>query len=171
MGDPLGDGEGQLGDAGAAEGGGAELGEADEAEFAGPALADDLELVAELQPRFFGGGLVDRGFGRAARRVPFDVGERLEAVGLVRGDELGRELGADRVAGLGVEEAPGVKIEPAASRTPGVRWIRGSRAPLKLATSPFSCSTGFLAVTTTLVPFNDSLKISSKAAKIVSVRT
>ena len=42
---------------------------------------------------------------------------------------------------------------------------------LKLGISSFSCSTGFLAVTTTLVPFSESLKMSSKAAKIVSVRT
>ena len=64
-----------------------------------------------------------------------------------------------------------MKIAPAASLTPGVCCTRGSSEALIVGTSPFSCSTGFLAVTTTLVPFSDSLKISSKAAKIVSVRT
>ena len=64
-----------------------------------------------------------------------------------------------------------MKIAPAASFTPGVCWTRGSSEALIVGTSPFSCSTGFSAVTTTLVPFSDSLKISSKAAKIVSVRT
>src|SRR6187402_1366356 len=69
------------------------------------------------------------------------------------------------------KKAPGVKIAPAASRTPGVRTTFGSSAALIVGISPLSCSTGFSAVTTTLVPFSDSLKISSKAAKIVSVRT
>src|SRR5215203_1524512 len=69
------------------------------------------------------------------------------------------------------KKAPGVKIAPAASRTPGVRTTRGSSEALIVGISPLSCSTGFSAVTTTLVPFSDSLKISSKAAKIVSVRT
>ncbi len=65
---------------------------------------------------------------------------------------------------------PGVKIAPAASLTPAVRWIRGSSEALIVGTSPFCCSTGFWALTTTLVPLSDSEKISSKAAKIVSVR-
>ena len=69
------------------------------------------------------------------------------------------------------KKPPGVKIAPEAVLTPGVFWIRGRTASLKLGISPFSCSTGFLAVTTTLVPFSESLKMSSKAAKIVSVRT
>jgi hypothetical protein len=69
------------------------------------------------------------------------------------------------------KKAPGVKIAPAASFTPGVRWIRGSSLAPIVGTSPFSCSTGFLALTTTLVPLSDSSKISSKAARIVSVRT
>ena len=69
------------------------------------------------------------------------------------------------------KKPPGVKIAPAARRTPGVLSTFGSSEALIVGTSPFSCSTGFLAVTTTLVPFSDSLKMSSKAAKIVSVRT
>ncbi len=69
------------------------------------------------------------------------------------------------------KKPPGVKIAPAASLTPGVFCTRGSSEALIVGTSPFSCSTGFSAVMTTLVPFSDSLKISSKAAKIVSVRT
>ena len=63
-----------------------------------------------------------------------------------------------------------MKIAPAASFTPAVRFTFGSSEAAIVGTSPLSCSTGFLAVTTTLVPFSDSLKISSKAAKIVSVR-
>ena len=63
-----------------------------------------------------------------------------------------------------------MKIAPAASFTPGVFWTRGSSEAPIVGTSPLSCSTGFLALMTTLVPFSDSLKISSKAAKIVSVR-
>ncbi len=69
------------------------------------------------------------------------------------------------------KKPPGVKIAPAARRTPGVFFTVGSSAALNVGTSPFSCSTGFSAVTTTLVPFSDSVKMSSKAAKIVSVRT
>jgi hypothetical protein len=69
------------------------------------------------------------------------------------------------------KKPPGVKIAPAARRTPAVLFTFGSREAEIVGTSPFSCSTGFLAVTTTLVPFSESLKISSKAAKIVSVRT
>ena len=69
-----------------------------------------------------------------------------------------------------LKKPPGVKIAPEASFTPAVRWIRGSSAAGIVGTSPLSCSTGFWAVTTTLVPLSDSLKISSKAAKIVSVR-
>src|SRR3954452_13515482 len=68
------------------------------------------------------------------------------------------------------KKPPGVKIAPAASFTPGVLSIRGSSLALIVGTSPLTCSTGFSAVTTTLVPLSDSLKISSKAAKIVSVR-
>ena len=71
---------------------------------------------------------------------------------------------------LASKKPPGVKIAPAASFTPGVPWTRGSSEAGIVGTSPFSCSTGFSAVTTTLVPLSDSLKISSKAAKIVSVR-
>ena len=56
-------------------------------------------------------------------------------------------------------------------RTPGVCSIRGSRSALIVGTSPLCCLTRFFELTTTLVPFSDSLKISSKAAKIVSVRT
>src|SRR6187200_785505 len=70
-----------------------------------------------------------------------------------------------------LKKAPGVKIAPAASRTPSVRTTRGSSEALIVGISPLSCSTGFSAVTTTLVSFSYSLKISSKAAKIVSVRT
>src|SRR5918993_1164155 len=69
------------------------------------------------------------------------------------------------------KKAPGVKIAPAARRTPGVFFTVGNSEALIVGISPFSCSTGLSAVTTTLVPFSDSLKISSKAAKIVSVRT
>ena len=68
------------------------------------------------------------------------------------------------------KKPPGVKIAPAASLTPGVLCTRGSSDAGIAGTSPLRCSTGFLAVITTLVPFSDSLKISSKAAKIVSVR-
>ncbi|MGN6587603.1 MAG: hypothetical protein ACTHKT_09060 [Solirubrobacterales bacterium] len=64
-----------------------------------------------------------------------------------------------------------MKIAPAASRTPLVFCTVGSSEALIVGVSPFSCLTGFSAVTTTLVPLSDSLKISSKAAKIVSVRT
>src|SRR5690242_4483874 len=70
-----------------------------------------------------------------------------------------------------LKKAPGVKIAPAACFTPGVRTTFGRSEALTVGISPLSCSTGFSAVTTTLVPFSDSLKISSKAAKIVSVRT
>ncbi len=66
---------------------------------------------------------------------------------------------------------PGVKIAPEARRTPLVRLTFGRTEELNVGVSSLSCLTGFLAVTTTLVPFSDSLKISSKAAKIVSVRT
>ena len=69
------------------------------------------------------------------------------------------------------KKPPGVKIAPAASLTPAVFFTRGSSEAPIVGISPLCCSTGFLAVTTTLVPFSDSLKISSKAAKIVSVRT
>ncbi len=69
------------------------------------------------------------------------------------------------------KKPPGVKIAPAASRTPGVFCTRGSSEALTVGISPFSCLTGFSALITTLVPFSDSPKISSKAAKIVSVRT
>ena len=69
------------------------------------------------------------------------------------------------------KKPPGVKIAPAASRTPATRFTFGSSEAETVGTSPFSCSTGFSALTTTLVPFSESLKISSKAAKIVSVRT
>jgi hypothetical protein len=69
------------------------------------------------------------------------------------------------------KNAPGVKIAPAASSTPFVCLIRGSSEAGIVGTSPFSCSTGFFALTTTLVPLSDSSKISSKAARIVSVRT
>lgn len=72
---------------------------------------------------------------------------------------------------LASKKAPRLKIAPAASRTPGVASTFGSSEALIVGVSPLSCSTGFSAVTTTLVPFSDSLKISSKAAKIVSVRT
>ena len=68
------------------------------------------------------------------------------------------------------KKPPGVKIAPAASFTPGVLCTRGSSEAGIVGTSPLSCLTGFLAVTTTLVPLSDSVKISSKAAKIVSVR-
>src|SRR6476469_1131712 len=70
-----------------------------------------------------------------------------------------------------VKKAPRLKIAPAASRTPGVESTFGSNEALIVGVSPLSCLTGFSALTTTLVPFSDSLKISSKAAKIVSVRT
>ena len=69
------------------------------------------------------------------------------------------------------KKPPGVKIAPAASFTPATFCTFGNSEAGIVGISPFSCSTGFLAVTTTLVPFNESLKISSKAAKIVSVRT
>ena len=71
---------------------------------------------------------------------------------------------------LELKKPPGVKIAPAASFTPGVRCTRGSSEAAIVGTSPLSCLTGFWAVMTTLVPLSDSLKISSKAAKIVSVR-
>ena len=64
-----------------------------------------------------------------------------------------------------------MKIAPAASLTPAVLCTRGSSEALIVGISPFSCLTGFSALMTTLVPFSDSPKISSKAAKIVSVRT
>ena len=69
------------------------------------------------------------------------------------------------------KKAPGVKIPPAASRTPGTCSTSGSRPAPKLGTSPVSCRTSSSAVITTLVPSSESLKISSKAAKVVSVRT
>ena len=69
-----------------------------------------------------------------------------------------------------VKKPPGVKIAPAASLTPGVFAIGASSEAGIGCTSLSSWSTRFLAVTTTLVPLSDSLKISSKAAKIVSVR-
>jgi hypothetical protein len=69
------------------------------------------------------------------------------------------------------KKPPGVKIAPAAILTPGVRLTLDSSDAGIVGTSPLSCLTGFSAVITTLVPFSDSLKISSKAAKIVSVRT
>ncbi len=69
------------------------------------------------------------------------------------------------------KKPPGVKIAPAANLTPATRCTFGSSEALTVGISPFSCSTGFFAVITTLVPFSESLKISSKAAKIVSVRT
>jgi hypothetical protein len=68
------------------------------------------------------------------------------------------------------KKAPWVKIAPAACLTPGVRSIGASSEALIVGISPLSCSTGSWAVTTTLVPFSDSVKSSSKAAKIVSVR-
>ena len=68
------------------------------------------------------------------------------------------------------KKPPGVKIAPAASLHPAPLHLGRSEAQ-NVGTSPLSCSTGFWAVITTPVPFSDSLKISSKAAKIVSVRT
>ena len=97
VGEPLRHRQRHLGDAGAAEGGAAEAGEADQLEGAGAALADQPDLFAELQAGAFGRRLVDRGFGRAARPVAFDVGERLEPAGQARGDELGGEFVADLV--------------------------------------------------------------------------
>jgi len=73
--------KGDLGDAGAAERGAAELREADQAELPGAALADQLDLFAELEVGAFGSRLVDRGFGRAARPVTVEVGQRLEFAG------------------------------------------------------------------------------------------
>ena len=69
------------------------------------------------------------------------------------------------------KKPPGVKMAPEARPTPGAPFTLGSSEAGIVGTSPLSCLTGFSAVMTTLVPFSDSLKISSKAAKIVSVRT
>src|SRR3954454_9936226 len=68
------------------------------------------------------------------------------------------------------KKPPGVKIAPAAMRTPVTFFTFGSRAAPTVGVSPLSCSTTSFALTTTLVPFSESLKISSKAAKVVSVR-
>ncbi len=78
VGQPLRHRQRHLGDAGAAEGGAAEPREADQAEGAGAALADQLDLFSQLHAGRFGGRPVERGFVRPARPVPFDVGERLE---------------------------------------------------------------------------------------------
>ena len=113
----------------------AELGEADQAERAGAALADHLDPFAELEAGAFGRRLVERGFGRAARRVAVDVGERLEPVGQGRGDELRGEFVADLFA-FGVEEAargedrPGGQLHarrpsaPSAAARPGSSALR-----------------------------------------------
>ena len=69
------------------------------------------------------------------------------------------------------KKPPRVKIAPEATRTPGVRCTRGSSEAEIVGVSPLSCLTRFLELTTTATPLFDSLKISSKAARIVSVRT
>ena len=107
-----------LGDAGAAEGGAAEPGEADQAELPETALADQPDPFAELEAGAVGGGLVDRGFGRAAGPVAVEVGERLEPARQGRGDELGGEFVADLLA-LGVEEATGREDRPRRQLHPG----------------------------------------------------
>ena len=84
---------------------------------------------------------------------------------------LGANL-APIVSPFGVEEA--ARGEDRAGREPHARapcCTLGSSEAESVGTSPLSWRTGFLALTTTLVPFSDSWKISSKAAKIVSVRT
>ena len=68
------------------------------------------------------------------------------------------------------KKAPGVKICPLASPTPSTALTFGSTAALKLGTSPVSWRTSSRAVITTLVFASESSKISSKAAKVVSVR-
>jgi hypothetical protein len=75
------------------------------------ALADQLDVFAELKAGAVGRGLVDRGFGRSAGPVAVDVGERLELARQGRRDELGGEFVADLVA-LGVEEAAGREDRP-----------------------------------------------------------
>ncbi len=68
------------------------------------------------------------------------------------------------------KKPPGVKIWPAATSTPRTRSTLGSRPALKLGTSPDSWRTSSLAEITTSVLASESSKISSKAAKVVSVR-
>ncbi len=66
--------------------------------------------------------------------------------------------------------SPAVLISPAATRTPRTARTRGRVAALKLGVSPLSCSTTSRALITTSVLRSESSKISSKAAKVVSVR-
>ncbi len=124
-----------LGDAGAAEGGAAELREADQAELFEVPLADQLDRFAELQAGAVGGGLVDRGFGRAAGPVAVEVGERLELPGRVEEMNLGANL-LPIFSPSESKKPPGVKIAPAACFTPGVRCICGSSEALTVGTSP-----------------------------------
>ena len=82
-------------------------------------------------------------------------------------------LGANSLPICSLRESkkpPGVKIWPAATLTPCTRSTLGSRAALKLGTSPDSWRTSSLAEMTTSVFASESSKISSKAAKVVSVR-
>ena len=68
------------------------------------------------------------------------------------------------------KKPPGVKIAPEASLTPGTFFTGARTEALKLGCSFDSCVTSLWAVITTSVPFSESEKISSKAAKVVSVR-
>jgi hypothetical protein len=66
---------------------------------------------------------------------------------------------------------PPVKIAPEARFTPGTLRTCFSTPAGKLVAVLVSWVTGWRAVTTTAVPFSESLKIWSKALLIVSVRT
>jgi hypothetical protein len=62
-------------------------------------------------------------------------------------------------------------ISPSAPATPGADRTSGSRSALIGGSDPSICSTTSCAVTTASVPSFDSVKMSSNAFSIVSVRT
>ena len=70
-------------------------------------------------------------------------------------------------AGWSLPPKTTVRVRPLASTA---RPESGSSAAPIVGVSPDSCWTASSAVTTTLVPASPSSKISSKAAKVVSVR-
>jgi hypothetical protein len=88
-----------------------------------------------------------------------------------RVEEMNLGANCDPIESLPLKMPPPVKISPEASVTPRTFSTFFSTPAGKLVAVLVSWVTGWRAVTTTAVPFSESLKIWSKALLIVSVRT
>ena len=170
-GDPLGLGQRQLGDAGAAE----RVVVAERRDADQPCSSVTLRLPATYSMSPISRPLrsavcLSIVASRAVRGGWPSRVQRLEALGLVRGDEVRGEAAEQRIAVLLDELAE--REDRAGGRLDAVHALgaveqRGGEGRRVGS----SCSTSVLPVMTTSVPLSESLKIWSKDLLIVSVRT